>query len=90
MNIYVCSHIGVSGTTDVHTKKRSDGLWEARVGIALLGGTNMDEEGFARCNSNPFHDLFYDNYASGTGKDEKTAIDNMKKDMRDISDSLWF
>lgn len=89
IKIFQCSHIGVSGTTDVHVRKSDTEKYEARVGIALLGSTNMDAEGFKKCNSNPFHELFNDNYAFGIGKTEAEAIEKMRLDMNDISESIW-
>jgi len=87
--LYKCDHIGVAGTTNVHVKKLQDGRFEARCGIALMGCMNMDEAGFEACNNNPFHELFYDNYASGVGASEAEALESMKNDMRSLSDSLF-
>ena len=89
MVIHECSHIGVAGTTSVHVKRGEDGSFVARCGIAIMGSTNMDEEGFKACNYNPFHDKFYDNYAEGTGTTEIEALEALKADMRQIADSLW-
>lgn len=86
---FCCSHIGVSGTTDVVLKKLDNGTFEARCGFALLGQTNMDEAGFKACDSNPFHPEFHDNYAVGKGKTEAEALTNLKKDMHDVADTLW-
>ena len=86
--IHQCSHIGVSGTTPVHVRKDGGG-YIARVGIALFGATNMDEEGFKDCDHNPFHEQFYDNYAEGRGNTEAEAIDAMRADMKDLANSLW-
>lgn len=87
--LYQCEHIGVAGTTDVHVKKLTDGTFEARCGIALMGTANMDEAGFKACNSDPFHDLFHDNYASGIGPTEVGALEAMKNDMKLLVNSLW-
>lgn len=89
ITLFKCEHIGVAGTTDVHVKALPDGRFEARCGIALMGCMNMDEAGFKACNSDPFHDLFYDNYASGNGATEAEALDAMKNDMKSLADSLW-
>lgn len=83
-----CSHIGVAGTIDVVIKETADGF-EARCGIAILGHTNMDEQGFKNCNHDPFHEEFYDNYAHGFGKTRDEAIENLKKDMSKTADSIW-
>lgn len=84
-----CTHVGVSGTTDVHIRRHESGRYEARVGIAIMGASNMDEAGFAACNHDPFHARFHDNFAAGEGDTEQEAIDAMKRDMRSISDSIW-
>ena len=49
----------------------------------------MDEAGFKACNSDPFNDLFHDNYASGIGANEDEALEAMKNDMKSLADSLW-
>ncbi len=49
----------------------------------------MDEAGFKACNYDPFHEQFYDNFASGTGATESEAIESMKQDMQDMSNSLF-
>lgn len=86
---YHCdSHMGVSGTTRLAIKKHSNG-YEARIGIALLGSTNMDEEDFRACNYDPFHPEFHDNYATGIGRTEEQAIERLKADMNSIADSIW-
>jgi len=87
--IYKCSHVGVAGTTDVHVRLTIDGKFIARCGIAIMGSTNMDEEGFKACGYDPFHEKFYDNYAEGTGATETEALDALKADMHQTADSLW-
>lgn len=88
IKVYHCEHIGISGTTDVHVQKTED-RYEARMGIALFGMTNMDAEGFELCNSNPFHPKFHDNYVSGKGVTEEEAIENIKNDMKETHKGLW-
>jgi hypothetical protein len=90
IKVYHCQHIGVAGTTAAHVKRKDDGTYEARIGIALMGATNMDEEGFKACNYDPFHERFYDNYAAGDGATEEEAIAAMKADMRSLANSLWY
>lgn len=87
--IHQCSHIGVAGTTPVHVKRMADGTFKARVGIAIIGTTNMDEAGFAACDYNPFHAEFYDNFAEGDGATEEEALVALKADMNKTADSLW-
>lgn len=86
---FICKNIGISGTTPCHVRKIADDQFEARMGFALMGATNMDEEGFKNCNYDPFHPEFYDNFCSGTGPTPEDAVEAMKKDMSDIGQSLW-
>jgi hypothetical protein len=83
-----CENIGVSGTTDCFIKKTSDNEYEARIGIAIMGTTNMDKEMFKIAENNPFNSNFLDNYAVGIGATKEEAIENMKKSIKDIADSL--
>lgn len=81
-----CDHVGVAGTTDVAVK--FDGQeYEARVGIAILGSTQLSDEELERLT--PFDDEFYDNYASGVGATQDEAVEAMRQDMRSIADSIW-
>lgn len=89
ITVFQCSHIGVAGTTPVYVKRSEDGGFIARCGIAIMGSTNMDEEGFKACDYNPFHDKFYDNFAEGSGATEAEALDALKADMHQTADSLW-
>lgn len=84
-----CSHLGVSGTTKIFTRRNPDGQWEARMGIALIGSTNMDFAGYEAAQHNPFHEKFYDNYAKGLGASEGEALEALKEDVHKISESLW-
>ena len=88
VHIHCCSHVGVSGTTDVVTRQNSNGTWEARVGVSMIGTTNMEWEDIERIN-NPFSDEWEDNFARGTGATEAEAIDALKKDVQSLADSLW-
>jgi len=83
-----CSHIGVSGTTAIVIRKTAEG-YEARMGFALMGHTNMNEDGFRAAEFNPFHGEFYDNYVKGVGLTEDEAMAAMKNDLNEISESLW-
>jgi hypothetical protein len=88
--IHQCSNIGVNGTTPVHVQLQKDGTFEARCGFALLGTTNMTDGEFEACGYNPFHDNFYDNYATGKGITEEDAVAALKLNMKETADSLWF
>lgn len=87
VTIHQCSHIGVAGTTAVHVKKLPDGTYEARVGIAIMGSTNMPWDDLK--DANPFDDSFQDNFALGMGKTEEEALADMKADMNKTADSIW-
>ena len=89
VTIFQCSAIGTSGTTPVHVKRLVDGTFEARMGIAILGSTNMDPAGYEACGFDPFSHLFWDNFASGTGTTEEEAIAAMKADQQQINRTLW-
>ena len=86
--MFICDNIGVAGTTPCHVKK-IDNSFEARMGIALMGMSNLDEEGFKKCDYNPFHPEFYDNYCCGKGETQEEAIEALKADMKDMANSLW-
>ena len=86
---FTCSMIGLSGTTSPRVMKHDDGTFEARIGIAILGATNMSDEEMAEADNNPFHERWYDNYAGGKGDTFEEAIENMKKEMKEIHESLW-
>lgn len=83
---FSCSALGVAGTTQVFVRKVGEN-YVARVGIAILGQTNM-KEGDLR-GANPFDDSFYDNFAEGIGPTQEAAIDNLKKDIQKTSETLW-
>ena len=81
--------LGVSGTTECFVKKINSNEYEARMGIALLGSTNMNEEQFKECNYDPFHPNFRDNYVVGISNTEEQAIEKMKEDLDKTSEMLW-
>ncbi len=81
-----CNIVGIAGTTPVvivqHVK---DLVYEARVGIALLGQDNGGPER----TKNPFDEQFRDNYAIGKGITEEEALEAMKKNMKNLAAPLW-
>lgn len=87
--VRICENIGVSGTTKCHVIQAKNGEYEARIGIAIMGSTNMNDKQFKEAEYNPFHDKFRDNYAYGIGETEELAITAMKNNMRSIANSLW-
>lgn len=85
---FICHSPGLAGTTPITIKQSSDGF-EARMGFALFGATNMDEDGFRAAKYNPFHELFHDNFATGNGATQEEAIANLKAEVTEIHNSLW-
>ena len=81
--------MGISATTDRVIHRLDDGRYEARIGVSIMGSTNMNESEFKACNYNPFHDEFRDNYAVGVGITEAEAIQAMEKDGNNMAESLW-
>lgn len=86
---FTCHSIGLAGTTPVTLRRDSNGF-TARMGVAIFGTTNMDEEGFEKCGGNPFHSEFHDNYVEGSGLTEDEAIKAMEKDYWNMHESLWY
>lgn len=78
----------MQGTTPITIKKTSE-QFEARMGIAIFGATNMNEDEFRAAQYNPFHDLFHDNFVKGIGATEEEAIANMKRDFNELYEGLW-
>jgi hypothetical protein len=97
-SVYQCSHVGVAGTTRVHVRRRQKAgptkegrplvrdIFEARVGIALMGTTANPE---TNEDSDPFSMRFRDNFARGYGTTEEEALEALKADMHNIADGLW-
>mgnify|MGYP001586671138 FL=1 len=83
---FTCRDIGVSGTTKVYVQQWET-EFEARVGIALLGCTNMKDSELE--NANPFAQDFRDNYARGVGKTQEEALENLKKEVGRLSEMLF-
>jgi hypothetical protein len=84
--VFNCSTIGVGGTTKVFVRKVGES-YVARVGIAILGSTNMKSADLV--NANPFDESFKDNFAEGVGLTQEAALEDMKRDMGDIAESIW-
>ncbi len=88
IQVFQCSHIGVSGTTNVHVKHWPN-KFEARCGIAIMGLCHMDSDLYTGNRTDPFSSEFYDNYASGEGKTKEEAIEALKRDMENIANAMW-
>lgn len=82
---FTCDAAGVSGTTEVHYREIPGG-WEARVGIALLGRSNLKEEQLRKLS--PFDPAFHDNYAMGRGSTKALAIAALRRDIELTASSL--
>jgi hypothetical protein len=88
--IFSCDHIGISGTTRVHVHHIQTGkpalripdIFEARVGIAIMGYCNPGD-------SDPFSHKFRDNYARGFGTTQEQAIEALKADIKSTAESIW-
>lgn len=84
---FVCSSLGISGTTQVFVREEPPGAFEARVGVAIMGLTNRKDDGLK--DASPFDPDFNDNFAKGLGKTQEEALEALKKDMKNLSESLW-
>lgn len=80
--------IGLNGTTPV-TVKEIDGKFEARVGIALFGSTNMTEEQMDAAGRDPFSEKWMDNFCRGVGETRDDAIAALQKDYETLYESIW-
>ena len=63
--------------------------WEVRAGVSLLGCLSMTGKQLSAIDRNPFHPGFEDNICLGKGKTQEEAIEDMKGDIRQTSNSLW-
>lgn len=86
--VFQCNHIGVAGITDVHVR-HVDGKYKARVGIAIMGSSNMSEDELKAIGHDPFHEDFQDNFCEGLGATVDEAISALKLDMKQMADSIW-
>lgn len=88
---FLCSALGVSGTTKVFVRETVDDnnvpLFAARMGIALFGVTNRKDAALSE--ANPFDPDFNDNFAEGIGNTEAQALADLKKDVDDLSKMLF-
>lgn len=87
LTFFQCDAVGVDGTTRVAVQRRPEGTYEARVGIALLGVTNVPIASLR--DANPFDPDFPDNYARGEGATETAALEALKRSLRETANMLW-
>ena len=84
ISVTICSNIGASGSTPCFVQQK--GIeFEARMGIEILGNTQMTREEFAECDHNPFHEKFWDNFVSGKGLTQEEAIEAMLLDLKETT-----
>lgn len=83
------NRLGMAGTTPITLKTLEDGTVEARMGFALFGATNMDEDQFRAAQYNPFHPDFHDNYGVGKGATDEGALADLRRSLDEINDGLW-
>lgn len=88
MRIYICKDLGVSGLTPVHIREEN-GMFEARMGVDLLGYHMMSDEQLEAYQYNPFDKDFFDNFVTGFGNTEEEAIEEMRANMTRMSESLF-
>jgi hypothetical protein len=87
---FICSHVGVAGTTKVFVRPmESEGktVFVARVGVALMGTTNRKDPGLK--DANPFDEDFHDNYAEGIGATHEEALAALRWDIQKTAEMLW-
>jgi hypothetical protein len=93
ISFHLCQHVGISGTTKVVVHHVQSGdpakdipdVFEARVGIAIMGDCNSETTE----DSDPFSSRFRDNFARGFGLTEEQAIRALKADMNRTADGLF-
>ena len=86
---FICENVGISGITPVVVKRNTNGTFEARMGVSIMGSTNMTEEDLDACGRDPFKDNFLDNFVWGVGNTQEEAIEALKKDHKNMADLLW-
>lgn len=81
-----CHTPGLSSLHEAVVVKRSDGVWEARMGFSLMGHLidKRDEP-----ETNPFSDDFRENYGIGKGRTKTKALQALQDDLMSTLCSLW-
>lgn len=85
--IHIDSHVGVSGAKIYWMQSADKKMWWCRQAVAIMGSFNMTEDEIAT--TSPFDPKFNDNYVEGKGYMKEEALEQMHKQMQEISDSLW-
>jgi len=78
-----CRSIGVAPTTEIWVIEKNAKFY-ARTGIAILGSCNGDQ-----ITPNPHNDDWHDNYCEGIGDTQGEAIQEMYREMSEISRGLF-
>jgi hypothetical protein len=92
-----CGALAVQGITEIYLRELSDKertmdlkpgdlrrpKFEVRTGIAIFGHYNSGE-----AIENPFHPMFRNNWASGTGNTEEEALESLLADIRGTSEMI--
>lgn len=81
-----CHTPGLSSLHEAVVVKRSDGVWEARMGFSLMGHLidKRDEP-----ETDPFSDNFRENYGIGKGSTKAKALEALREDLMSTLESLW-
>lgn len=83
-NICSCSHVGVQLAGPIIARKINN-QWEVRAPMAMMGQLNFASSDGA----NAFDPNYRDNYVSGKGSTINEALEEMKKELHGMSDSLF-
>ena len=76
---------GLKATTNLYWKEipRDQGTkYVVRVGVAFFGHSLQGDK-------NPFDEDWYDNYVEGKGYTKEAALRSLKRNFRELGDSLW-
>lgn len=88
--IFLCRDVGVSGTTNVILREVTpEGKYIGKVGISILGHCNMTSQQLDACNRDPWHPNFFDNAVVGRGNTIEECLEDIRKQIREIADSIW-
>lgn len=87
MNIHISNNVGVSGAK-VHWMRSKCGKYHwCKKAVAIMGSFNMTNEEIRTIS--PFDPRFHDNFIEGKGRTKEEALQNMQKEEKGLSDSLW-
>jgi len=84
----LCQDKGLAATTSLLFHETGEQV-VARMGVAICGTTQMGIADYQRCEFNPFHPEFADNYIEGIGGTKKGAIEDLLGNLKVLCESLW-